>query len=46
MIVALFFFFIIGLGISMAAHLNAALAEDCLPDVKEAPAGAAAPATA
>lgn len=46
-IVALFFFFLIGLGISMAAHLNAALAESCIPDVKEpSPAEGLAPAAA
>ncbi len=41
-IVTLLFFFIIGLGISTAAHLNAALAESDAPAVKE-PASDAAP---
>lgn len=46
-ILALFFFFLIGLGISMAAHLNAALAEAEVPDVKETPTAIApAPAVA
>ena len=40
-IVTLLFFFIIGLGISLAAHLNAALAETPVPDVQD-PAKAAA----
>jgi membrane protein len=38
-IVALFFFWIIGLGIVFAAHLNAALAETPEPAVKEVPQG-------
>ncbi|MES2753314.1 MAG: YihY/virulence factor BrkB family protein [Pseudomonadota bacterium] len=45
-IVALYFFFIIGLGISMAAQLNAALAEGGVPDVRESPATGATPAAA
>ena len=46
-IVTLLFFFIIGLGISFAAHLNAALAETEVPDVRvAAPADAPAPAAA
>ena len=40
-IVTLLFFFIIGLGITFAAHLNAALAETPAPDVED-PAKAAA----
>ena len=42
-IVALFFFFLIGLGISTAAHLNAALAETGDAAVKEPPAGETGP---
>jgi membrane protein len=34
-IIALFFFFIIGLGVSVGAQLNAALAEPPEPTVKE-----------
>ncbi len=36
-IVTLLFFWIVGLGISIGAHLNAALAETPLKDVREAP---------
>lgn len=46
-IVALTFFFLIGLGISTAAHLNAALAETEVPEVRETPpAGTETPAAA
>jgi len=36
-IVTLLFFWIVGLGISIGAHLNAALAETPLKDVREDP---------
>ena len=36
-IVTLLFFWIVGLGISIGAHLNAALAETPLKDVREGP---------
>lgn len=46
-IVSLFFFYVIGLGISAAAQLNAALAEPAWAGLKEpAPAGDAAPVAA